>query len=268
MEKTENSINEIIIDSEFDHLHFPFFDFIPSEQENKLELFNKNFGLEDLPKKSLLNSLPHKKVKFITHSKANKPSFIVSKKTKREETISKDSNGRWTKKERIKFAHALYTYGTDWKKIKEYIGTRDNIQIRSHGQKFLIKLKESKMITEKGLDISKLNWENSFKVLKNNIDDKELFSLLISIECELEDNKRMTLRYKERKESMLKKKEAQIEQNNTFLTTSDENTEKFNINENYLENDMYYDKGGFLDENDKYLIKYQSSIDKDMELFE
>lgn len=268
MEKTESSINVIIEDSEFGHLHLPFFDFFSSEQENNLELFNKNFSLEDLSKKSILKTVPHKKVKFITQSKANKPSFIVSKKKKREETITKDSNGRWTKKERIKFANALYNYGTDWKKIKEYIGTRNNIQIRSHGQKFLIKLKESKMIAEKGLDISKLNWENSFKVLKNNINDKELFSLLISIECELEDNKRMTLRYKERKESMLKKKEATIEQNNTFLTTSDENTEKFNVDDNYLEDDMYYNKGEFFEENGQYLIKYPSSICKDMELFE
>ena len=28
------------------------------------------------------------------------------------------------------------------------------------------------MIAEKGLDISKLNWENSFKVLKNKICEK------------------------------------------------------------------------------------------------
>ena len=49
------------------------------------------------------------------------------------------SNGRWTRQERIKFAEAIYRFGMDWKKIKEYIATRNVKQLRSHAQKFLYK---------------------------------------------------------------------------------------------------------------------------------
>ena len=56
------------------------------------------------------------------------------------------TKGRWTKEERIKFAFALYKFGTDWKKIKANIKKRIFIQLRSHGQKFLSKLNNNKII--------------------------------------------------------------------------------------------------------------------------
>jgi len=55
---------------------------------------------------------------------------------------SSESNGRWTQAERIKFAHSILKFGTNWKKFKNIITTRNLIQIKSHAQKFLIKLKK------------------------------------------------------------------------------------------------------------------------------
>ena len=49
--------------------------------------------------------------------------------------------GRWTVDEQRKFMEAYSLFGKDWIKIRDYIGTRSDRQIRSHAQKFLAKLK-------------------------------------------------------------------------------------------------------------------------------
>lgn len=37
----------------------------------------------------------------------------------------------------------LQLYGKNWKKIEEVVGTRSGSQIRSHAQKFFLKVKKS-----------------------------------------------------------------------------------------------------------------------------
>ena len=111
---------------------------------------------------------------------------------------SSESNGRWTQDERIKFAHSILKFGTNWKKFKCIITTRNLIQIKSHSQKFLIKLKRSEDIIKKGIKLDDLNWVQSFKVLRENYNDFELLNILISIESELGDNKRMAQKYLEK----------------------------------------------------------------------
>ena len=61
------------------------------------------------------------------------------------------SYGRWTKKECKLFEEALNKYGNHWKKVEAYVGTRNGTQIRSHAQKYFLKLKEKK---EKDTSIS------------------------------------------------------------------------------------------------------------------
>ena len=53
-----------------------------------------------------------------------------------------NSKGRWIKEEHISFIKGCLLYGNDWKKIEKYVKTRTSTQIRSHAQKFLIKLKK------------------------------------------------------------------------------------------------------------------------------
>jgi len=89
-------------------------------------------------------------------------------------------------------------FGTNWKKFKCIITTRNLIQIKSHSQKFLIKLKRSEDIIKKGIKLDDLNWVQSFKVLRENYNDFELLNILISIESELGDNKRMAQKYLEK----------------------------------------------------------------------
>ena len=133
------------------------------------------------------------------------------------------SSGRWTRQERIKFAEAIYRFGMDWKKIKEYIATRNVKQLRSHAQKFLYKLKNDKFIEKKGLDFKKMNWQQSLKYLKEKLTGQELLDVLYSIETEMEDNKRMTERYLERKRIRLKK-DTNLNTNNESLNSSSNST--------------------------------------------
>ena len=51
-------------------------------------------------------------------------------------------NGRWNKEEHIRFIKGCLLYGNNWKKVKKYVKTRSSAQIRSHAQKYLIKLKK------------------------------------------------------------------------------------------------------------------------------
>lgn len=285
MEKTEIIQNNIIFWPELTNLNFP----LPCiSQINQEKEENKISTFEDL-KSSEINNLP-KKVKFISYQKNNKTSFFVLKKTKRkEEKKQNSSNGRWTKEERINFAYGLYKYGVDWKKLQKLISTRTNIQLRSHAQKFLIKLKSSQSAIIKNLNLSNLSWKQTYNALKMNLNDEEFLSLLTSIESELEDNKRMTYRYIERKNLLEKTKFFSIEQNDTSLSTSEENNsnineENFNENKNEIYNDKYHSNFIKLDEDnifndniniyekiekdnilyDKYINNYDQNLDVDI----
>lgn len=48
--------------------------------------------------------------------------------------------GRWLTQEHIRFVKGCLLYGNNWKKVKDCVKTRSSAQIRSHAQKYLIKL--------------------------------------------------------------------------------------------------------------------------------
>jgi len=50
--------------------------------------------------------------------------------------------GRWTSEEHKKFVEALKKFGKQWKKVEEYIQTRSGAQIRSHAQKYFLKIQK------------------------------------------------------------------------------------------------------------------------------
>lgn len=77
------------------------------------------------------------------------------------------NDGRWSYSEQIQFIQALSKDGTNWKKIKETIGTRSLPQIRSHAQKFFKRLKRCK-IKELGIDFTS-NTIRSIKDMINHI---------------------------------------------------------------------------------------------------
>ena len=91
------------------------------------------------------------------------------------------AGGRWTKEEQKKFAEAILKYGNDWKKIQEHVSSRNITQIRSHAQKFLMKLKESQFLINKGLDLSS-SWTKVINFMINNLTYDELKNVLFSVE--------------------------------------------------------------------------------------
>ena len=75
--------------------------------------------------------------------------------------------GRWKFKEHIQFLEGLDKYGVKWKKIYSLMKTRTPNQIRSHAQKFFLKLKQVKD-EQLGIDFTSDNI-NNIKDMINNI---------------------------------------------------------------------------------------------------
>ncbi|KAK9665396.1 hypothetical protein RND81_14G109500 [Saponaria officinalis] len=65
-----------------------------------------------------------------------------SKKVRKPYTISK-SRESWTEPEHDKFLEALQLFDRDWKKIEAFVGSKTVIQIRSHAQKYFLKVQKS-----------------------------------------------------------------------------------------------------------------------------
>ena len=68
---------------------------------------------------------------------------IVTPKKKRRRVSKKKSGqteGRWTQQEHNQFLNAYSQHGRDWVKVENKIPTRSAEQIRSHAQKYFIKV--------------------------------------------------------------------------------------------------------------------------------
>ena len=107
------------------------------------------------------NSTLQKKSIFFTCSSSSqellqKKKFMVISKYNKAQKDTSDifkSYGLWDKSEHNKFIEALYLYNCSWKKIQKHLNYRTYKQIRSHGQKFYLKLK-SFHDEELGLDFT------------------------------------------------------------------------------------------------------------------
>ena len=73
---------------------------------------------------------------------------------------------RWNKMEKFKFLEGIYKFGCNWKVInKKLIDSRTSIQVRSHAQKFILKLRKFKD-DSLGIDFTK-DWDkNSHELIK------------------------------------------------------------------------------------------------------
>eukprot|EP00252_Welwitschia_mirabilis_P015109 TRINITY_DN33264_c0_g1_i1.p1 TRINITY_DN33264_c0_g1~~TRINITY_DN33264_c0_g1_i1.p1 ORF type:complete len:354 (+),score=81.84 TRINITY_DN33264_c0_g1_i1:366-1427(+) len=66
----------------------------------------------------------------------------AGKKIRKPYTITK-SRESWTDQEHEKFLEALQLFDRDWKKIEAFVGTKTVIQIRSHAQKYFLKVQKN-----------------------------------------------------------------------------------------------------------------------------
>lgn len=159
--------------------------FIP---ENIDTFYNKNL-LSDNNLNDILSELtsepPKKNIKFILTKEDSPSSISLLKKKislKPDDINQTNSNGgRWNKDEQYRFAEAVLRYGNDWKKIQNHIFSRNITQVRSHAQKFLMKLKETDFIKNQKID-QNLSWTKVMNYLRSNVQYNDLKELLFSVE--------------------------------------------------------------------------------------
>ena len=131
-----------------------------------------------------------KSVKFIL-TKEETPSLLKKKinlslESKEPENLN---GGRWNKEEQQRFAEAVLKYGNDWKQIQSHVFSRNMTQVRSHAQKFLMKLKETNFIINEKYDPN-LSWTKMMNLLRQNVNYEKLKELLFSVEQNEEKEKR------------------------------------------------------------------------------
>ena len=197
-----------------------------------LEVFNENINFSNLflsdmqmlfpPTKidSISNDLmieskeevPSKQqIKFISTKQESPTVNLLQKKRIKQGDFSTDSdnsnNGRWTKEEQNRFAEAVLMYVNDWKKIQNHVSSRNITQVRSHAQKYLMKLKEkeSNLLKDKGFE-KNASWSKIMIFLRDNLTYDELKEVLFSVEqTEVKTNRNEEMKSNNNKQNMNKK---------------------------------------------------------------
>ena len=127
------------------------------------DILNDNNFQDDLP---LYNKI-YSKNDFINEKYSNNKSFEIKKQ---------NLNGRWNKDEHIRFIKGCLLYGNNWKKVKNYVKTRTRGQIRSHAQKYLIKLnKKYKKINFNDKIFQDFSFNNN--IIKNYVNHFNLYDM-------------------------------------------------------------------------------------------
>jgi SHAQKYF class myb-like DNA-binding protein len=88
------------------------------------------------------------------------PSRLLEEMATSEEDNS-GKEGRWTAEEHRKFVEAYHSVGRDWKQIQEAVGTRTLQQVRSHGQKYFLKLRRQRHAVSSRSPLSLMQQQNA-----------------------------------------------------------------------------------------------------------
>ena len=104
----------------------------------------------------------------LSHAFLQKTKFkVICKNNKATKDLANSlgSYGLWDKSEHNKLIEALYLYNCAWRKIESYLKNRTYKQIRSHVQKFNLRLKSFKD-EELGLDFTSPHVNNLKDIIK------------------------------------------------------------------------------------------------------
>jgi len=184
-----------------------------------------------------------KNIKFVlTKEKAPSMTFLKKKITCKLDDNGNLNGGRWNKDEQFRFAEAVLKYGNDWKQIQRHVYSRNMTQVRSHAQKFLMKLKETNFMMNQKINLN-LSWTKIMNYLRENFQYNELRDLFFSVE-QKEDKKveKRKLRKIINKSNKHKKK-SNSEMSCAGDSNCDTNGESFHIlSENDSFNEIDYEK--------------------------
>ena len=229
-----------------DSFQFPKL-FLDDINENLFITTNLSDSLNDILSESKKESLS-KPVKFILTKEEPTPSTLLQKKTLlklNEQKIEKNdlNGGRWSKDEQRRFAEAVLKFGNDWKKIQNHISSRNITQVRSHAQKFLMKLKENRLLQKKGMELS-LSWTKVMNYLRSTLSYDELKEVLFSVEQT--DSKKLSK--KKSKKAKKNGKNVEVNESSDFNSNCDTN---WDIDDS----DFYFESNRYLNEEDRYRYK-------------
>ena len=193
------------------------------EIQNKNEFIGKKHKYFQIINKENVHNL-NKKKKVIKLKK-------IIKKINNNNILEENkiiNEGRWNEEENLRFLEAIYNYGNNWKEVKRYICTRTINQVRSHAQKFMLKLKTFKDSTI-GIDfttklINKLS--DIVDVIKSSEKNNKNSNILLSLSQKLSDKN-----FKNGRNSRINEQNDRIK--NNFLNTieSGESKDKYNTKE-------------------------------------
>ena len=131
--------------------------------------------------------------------------------------VGNSISGRWTLKEHLQFLEGLDKYGIKWKKINQLIKTRTAAQIRSHAQKFFLRLKRVKD-EQLGIDFTLNNIDNLNEMInhiKSVNSDYDIVKVLLYLSEKYYANKNEQKNINNKKELNSKtKKNSNIYENN------------------------------------------------------
>lgn len=138
------------------------------------EQYNSDNIQEITNNKSFLGKKTKFKINYINNEKEI---FLIENKLKvKEKKIKKEkifslieekgaNEGRWNDDEHFRFIEAIDKYGNNWKEVQKYVGTRSSNQVRSHAQKFILKLKTFKD-DSLGIDLTNNSVKNLNDIIK------------------------------------------------------------------------------------------------------
>jgi SHAQKYF class myb-like DNA-binding protein len=128
-------------------------------ERTKKKIFFKSEKINTIIKNGKESPNANKKIKFNVTNNIDGNDLISY--------YGKNLIGKWKNDEHQRFIEGVKKYGNDWSLVQKYVRTRTIIQIRSHAQKFMKKLKKLKILETNNYDFSKSSLKIVHKIIKN-----------------------------------------------------------------------------------------------------